>query len=627
MYSDNYVRTVRHLSASIAADHDDPTLFGYTHPIDPGVVARAFIGHDVPTSVTDAEGRNDYGGEHGWRASITKEIKRVEGFGAWQLVSADELRAARRAHPDRVSVGHIVVAFRVKADADGVLKGAGITKKSRIAFADEIGQSTAFIDTYSGCADDITDRTITSIGHRMGAQQDTCDVGGAYFHGTPTPPDQGGRAVFAEIPKYMHHYGDYPTHDMAGRKNYLRITGNMPGRKDAGAIWARRYDGFLKRIGMRQGVVDRRLFVLSTDQGTLFAHIHVDDTRLTFDNPELRQWFMTNWATEFGEAPMKTILDEDFVGVRRTVTDPHTVEYSCRGVIKSMSELIKPYPLAPGVTDAWPMSPNATRELRAGPSEKNPLVPLLIPIARQICGTIGFIVTHVRPDAYFAFCVLAKYMGDKLTKRAFAHLLKLAWYLVRTHDIPLVLYPPPSEGVVWGRAGVCSAWVDSSHGNSDEGLSYGGFVVMNNEGGALAWKCKAHEIATDSPGAQELVMATSCYKYILALRMLLLDLRLHADPMGPTPLYTDSQILLDGSQCEKLAKSSRWLATRYAMIRHGRACGLIDSIKVKSEDNVADIVTKPLTGETFIRHRATILGLSRWRSGQGARREDLPSVP
>ena len=65
MYSDHYVRTVRHLSASIADDHDDPTLFGYTHPIDPGVVARAYVGHDVPTSVTNAEGRNDYEGEHG----------------------------------------------------------------------------------------------------------------------------------------------------------------------------------------------------------------------------------------------------------------------------------------------------------------------------------------------------------------------------------------------------------------------------------------------------------------------------------------------------------------------------------------------------------------------------------
>ena len=118
-------------------------------------------------------------------------------------------------------------------------------------------------------------------------------------------------------------------------------------------------------------------------------------------------------------------------------------------------------------------------------------------------------------------------------------------------------------------------------------------------------------------------MATSCYKYVLALRMLLLDLRMHADPMGPTPLFTDSQILLDGSNCEKLAKSSRWLSSRYAMIRHGRACGLIDPIKVKSEDNVADIVTKPLTGEAFIRHRATILGLAHWKT----EREVLLPVP
>ena len=29
--------------------------------------------------------------------------------------------------------------------------------------------------------------------------------------------------------------------------------------------------------------------------------------------------------------------------------------------------------------------------------------------------------------AYFAFRVLAKYTGERLTKRAFAHLLKLAW--------------------------------------------------------------------------------------------------------------------------------------------------------------------------------------------------------
>ena len=185
----------------------------------------------------------------------------------------------------------------------------------------------------------------------MGAEQDTCDVGGAYFHGTPTHPDEGGRYVFAEIPRYMSKYGEYPTHDDQGRKNYLRITGNMPGRKDAGAIWAKRYDAFLKKIGMRQSVVDRRLFVIKSEEGTLFAHIHVDDTRLTFDDRRMRAWFLKLWSIEFGEPPTKPDLDEDFVGVKRTVTGPGTVELSCLGVIKSMNELIKPYPLNKGVTD------------------------------------------------------------------------------------------------------------------------------------------------------------------------------------------------------------------------------------------------------------------------------------
>ena len=62
-------------------------------------------------------------------------------------------------------------------------------------------------------------------------------------------------------------------------------------------------------------------------------------------------------------------------------------------------------------------------------------------------------------------------------------------------------------------------------------------------------------------------MATTCYKYVAALRMLLLDMRVGAEQMDPTPMYTDSQILLDETDCERLVKSSRWLASRYAMIR------------------------------------------------------------
>ena len=60
---------------------------------------------------------------------------------------------------------------------------------------------------------------------------------------------------------------------------------------------------------------------------------------------------------------------------------------------------------------------------------------------------------------------------------------------------------------------------------------------------------------------------------------------------------------------ERPMKASRFGAARYAMLRFGMENGQIVALKVDSLDNVADITTKPLTGESFFKHRATILGL------------------
>ena len=108
------------------------------------------------------------------------------------------------------------------------------------------------------------------------------------------------------------------------------------------------------------------------------------------------------------------------------------------------------------------------------------------------------------------------------------------------------------------------------------------------------------------------MIGTACYKYILAMRMLLLDIGVPADELDATPMMTDSQITLDGTACERLVKSSRWLAARYAMIRRGIASDIILPTKIPGATNVADILTKPLQGSAFLAHRATILGLQHW---------------
>jgi len=133
---------------------------------------------------------------------------------------------------------------------------------------------------------------------------------------------------------------------------------------------------------------------------------------------------------------------------------------------------------------------------------------------------------------------------------------------------------------------------------------------MYNGGGALAWKSRNQAFPTDSPGAQELLVATLAYRWTLSLRMLLADLDLGVALARPTLMWTDSQILLDGTNCERLGKSSRWLSSRYAMMRFGEACGAIAPTKLAAEENVSNAMTKPEVSSLFVAHRALLLGLA-----------------
>jgi len=70
-------------------------------------------------------------------------------------------------------------------------------------------------------------------------------------------------------------------------------------------------------------------------------------------------------------------------------------------------------------------------------------------------------------------------------------------------------------------------------------------------------------------------------------------------PTAPTTLWTDSQILPDGTHCERLRKDSRWLASRYATMRSGEAMGITNTQKTAADDNRGDPFTKPEAGALF----------------------------
>ena len=191
------------------------------------------------------------------------------------------------------------------------------------------------------------------------------------------------------------------------------------------------------------------------------------------------------------------------------------------------------------------MTPDDLRDITAPTSANNHLVPDKLAPARCIAGTIGFIVTMVRVDAYLAFCIIARCLNTKrFTCNVWTCLLRLAHYLIGTIDLPLTLrrVPPEAEMI---------AYVDSAHGNIEGGRSQGGFFCCYPGSGALCWSSSAPAASADSSSAPELHQATRCVKAIAGLRILHRELWM--PPSQPTVTYTDSQVVIDDTKSEKVS--------------------------------------------------------------------------
>ena len=605
------------------AAHLPPSIILSAAALDPAAPT-------APTSVAAARRLKDFHAPHGWHDAITKHLSIIEGFNAWHVVPMSSYHQARReVGPARVSAGNLVAIFVCKLDPAGDPRDPTIVNKFRIAISDP-SDAASGVPTFSSCVAPVTNRLITAIAPAIGAEQTSIDVSSAYYHGTPDPITAGGRYLFARIPTWLTELfpDKYPSHDPLGRPNILRIPGNMPGRCDAGRIWQRELDTFLRDYGLRQLLTDRRVWVLNNHLGSLIVHDHVDDSRLTYTTQAACDAFHSAWAIRFNQKMEGTPISEDFTGLRHHRLDDYTISISCEGVIRRLEKTLKPFPILPNEHCDWPLTTRAFHRLRdrlrtrpTTTDSTDPLVPHLVHAAQALLGSEGFITGLVRADGFFAYSVLSRLaQPETLTHSTFRCIVLLGHYLVTTKHLALHITPPPLTIVDGGGTGLdlFSTYVDASNGNWLDGCGFGGIVLATNRdpladpaaygGGALAWGCVAPRAGDDSSGAAELRLASMAYKHTLAARFIQAELGVGVAPTKPTPLYLDATVVLDGFECERITRDSRWMAMRYAMIRWGKACATIDPRKLPTEDNPADGNTKCLTGPAFVTTRNRLLG-------------------
>ncbi|KAL0313353.1 UNVERIFIED_CONTAM: Retrovirus-related Pol polyprotein from transposon TNT 1-94 [Sesamum radiatum] len=208
---------------------------------------------------------------------------------------------------------------------------------------------------------------------------------------------------------------------------------------------------------------------------------------------------------------------------------------------------------------------------------------------KQLVGSLMYLIA-TRPDMMFATCLISRYMA----KPKEIH-LQTAKRLLR------YLKGTVNYGIYYKKEGELLAFTDSDYaGDVDDRKSTSGYVFMMSSG-AVSWCSKKQPIVTLSTTEAEFVAATVCACQGIWMKRILKELGYFKEEC--------ITVMCDNSSTIKLSKNpvmhgrSKHIDVRFHFLRNLVKDGALELVYCGSQDQVADIMTKPLKIEVFQKHR------------------------
>ncbi|RVW66685.1 Retrovirus-related Pol polyprotein from transposon TNT 1-94 [Vitis vinifera] len=216
---------------------------------------------------------------------------------------------------------------------------------------------------------------------------------------------------------------------------------------------------------------------------------------------------------------------------------------------------------------------------------------------KQLVGSLMYL-TATRPDLMYVVCLISRFMASP-TEMHLQAAKRVLRYLKGTVDLG-VFYQKEGNGELM-------AYTDSDYaGDVDDRKSTSGYVFLLSEG-AVAWSSKKQPVVTLSTTEAEFVAAASCACQGVWMRRVLEKLG-HSQGKCTT-------VLCDNSSTIKLSKNpvmhgrSKHIDVRFHFLRDLTREGVVELKHCGTQEQVADIMTKPLKLDVFLKLRE-LLGVS-----------------
>lgn len=210
---------------------------------------------------------------------------------------------------------------------------------------------------------------------------------------------------------------------------------------------------------------------------------------------------------------------------------------------------------------------------------------------KQIVGSLMYI-TATRPDMMFVVSFISRFMArpTELHLQAAKRALR---YLKGTVDYGIFYMKSGNKELV--------AFTDSDYaGELEDRKSTSGYVFIPS-GGAVSWSSKKQPIVTLSTTEAEFVAAAACACQAVWMRRILEKLS-HAQD-GCTTVMCDNSSTIKLSKNPVMHGRSKHIDVRFHFLRDLTGDEVVELVHCGSQDQVADLMTKPLKLEAFLKLR------------------------
>ena len=218
---------------------------------------------------------------------------------------------------------------------------------------------------------------------------------------------------------------------------------------------------------------------------------------------------------------------------------------------------------------------------------------------REIVGSLIYLMTCTRPDISWTVTRLSQKLESPgpVEWVMLKHVLR---YLKGSMDYGL-LYTKTAHGIsLVGYSD--SDWASCA---DDRRSTTGYYFCLNAAGPPVSWKSRKQPTVALSSCEAEYMAFTDCVQEAMFLQMMLSEV---ISVPTPIPIHGDNQGAIALVKNPIISNRSKHIDTKHHFIREKFSAKVIDISYVNTNDNVADVFTKPVTKPKLIRFRGMLFG-------------------